>query len=199
MRTPSHGSLLTRSESNAASSFLRLGVVPALACLLLFAAGIVAHAQPNTISPPPRGVGERDDDSKQIPGRDEMLKRLEVKRREESYKENQERAKESAEIGAELRSVYERTKSLGPSEHKKLSRMEKLARSIREQAGGDDDEEGLKELPPGLDASLERLQKLSEELQNRVEKTPRHVVSTSVIETANQLLELIRHIRAFFK
>lgn len=178
---------------------LRLGVPSALACLLLFTAGLETHAQTSTIGAPPRGIGGRDDDSKQIPGRDEMLKRLEVRRREEAYKENQERAKESAEIGAELRRVYERTKSLGPPEQKKLGRMEKLARSIREQAGGDDDEEGLKQLPPGIDASLEQLQKLSAELQSRVEKTPRHVVSTSVINTANQLLELIRHIRAFFK
>jgi hypothetical protein len=199
MDTPSHDFPSTNPESNAARRVLRLGVAAALACLLLFFAGLKAQAQTTTIVAPPRIPGERDDDSTQVPGREEMIKKLEVKRREEAYKENQERAKEGAEIGAELRRIYERTKSLGPAEQKKLGRMEKLTRSIREQAGGDDDEEGSKELPPGLDASFERLQKLSEELQSRVEKTPRHVVSTSVINTANQLLELIRHIRAFFK
>jgi hypothetical protein len=189
------------TESVATRRVLRLVTVPALTCLLLLlTACLQVRAQQSTIGSPPRGIGARDDDDpKQIPGREEMLRNLEVKRREQAYKENQERAKEGAELGAELRRAYERTKSLGPAEQKKLGRMEKLARSIREQAGGDDDKEEMKELPTGLDASLERLQKLSEELQSKVEKTPRHVVSTSVINTANQLLELIRHIRAFFK
>jgi hypothetical protein len=77
--------------------------------------------------------------------------------------------------------------------------MEKLARAIREQAGGDDDKEEMKELPPDPGTSFVQLQKLSEELNTKVEKTPRHVVSTSIINTANKLLDLIRHIRSTFK
>ena len=144
-------------------------------------------------------AGTVDDESKQSPGREEMLKNIEVKRRELAYKENLERAKESATIGAELRQAYERSKTLGSAEQKKLGRMEKLARTIREDAGGDDDKEGLKEVPTDPAASFVQLQKLSEELQTKVEKTPRHVVSTSVIKTANRLLGLIRHIRSSFK
>ncbi|HEY9284431.1 MAG TPA: hypothetical protein VIP46_13325, partial [Pyrinomonadaceae bacterium] len=137
--------------------------------------------------------------SKQSPGREEMLKNLEVKRREIAYKENIDRAKEGAALGAELRQTYERYKTIGSAEQKKLGRLEKLARSIREDAGGDDDKEGLKEVPADPSASFVQLQKLSEELQTKVEKTPRHVVSTSVINTANRLLGLIRHIRSSFK
>lgn len=128
-----------------------------------------------------------------------MLRNLEVRRREQAYKENIERAKEGATLGAELRQAFERYKVLGPADQKKLGRMEKLAKSIRDQAGGDDDVESSREQSQGLEASLVRLHELSEELQKKVEKTPRHVVSTSVIKTANQLLELIRHIRASFR
>ena len=200
MHRPSHASPLTNPESNAASRVLRLGVLSALAGLLLLCAGLEARAQSSTIATPPRiTTAAPDEDPKQIPGREEMLKRLEVRRREEAYKENIERAKESAALGAELRQTYERTKSLGPADQKKLGRMEKLARAIREQAGGDDDKEGLEEVPTDPAASFAQLKELSEELQTKVEKTPRHVVSTSVISTANQLLELIRHIRNSFK
>jgi hypothetical protein len=128
-----------------------------------------------------------------------MLRNVEIKRREQAYKENLERAKESAALGAELREAYERAKGLGSAEQKKLSRMEKLARAIREQAGGDDNKEDMKDWPPDPGASFVQLQELSEELNTKVEKTPRHVVSTSVINTANKLLGLIRHIRSTFK
>lgn len=174
--------------------------VPALAGLLIFSASLAARAAQGPVGTVPRVAGAVDDDaSKQSPGREEMLKNLEVKRRELAYKENIDRAKESAALGAELRQAYERSKTLGSAEQKKLGRLEKLARSIREDAGGDDDKEGMKEVPTDPAASFVQLQKLSEELQTKVEKTPRHVVSTSVINTANRLLGLIRHIRSSFK
>jgi hypothetical protein len=179
----------------------RLGV-PALAGLLLFTAGLEVRAQQGALGNPPRIGSSRDDDSldsKQNSGREEMLRKVEIKRREQIYRENIERAKEGATLGAELRQAFERSKSLGPADQKKLGRLEKLARSIREQAGGDDDKEGLEEAPPGPEASFIQLQELSEELQNKVEKTPRHVVSAAVINSANRLLELIRHIRASFR
>lgn len=199
MTEASHNSPFTVSASGGARAVPRL-CVPALSLLLLFAAGTVARAQHGPLGGLPRiSAAPGDEDPKQISSREEMLRNLEIKRREISHKENIERAKENAALGAELRKVYERAKALGSAEQKKLGRMEKLARAIREQAGGDDDKEGLKEVPDGLDASFVELEKLSGELQNKVEKTPRHVVSTSVISTANRLLGLIRHLRATFK
>ena len=142
----------------------------------------------------------RERDREQPSSREEMLKNVEIKRREQSHKENLERARENAELGAELCQTFARQKSLGAAEQKKLGRMEKLSRAIRNEAGGgDDDKEEAKEIPPSLEASLARVQELSAELQKKVEKTPRHVVSTAVIGTANRLIELIRHIRASAK
>jgi len=125
-----------------------------------------------------------------------MLRNVEVKRREQLHKENLERAKETAELGAELGETFTRQKSLGSVEQKKLGRIEKLARAIRDQSGGDDDKEALKESPPNIEDALARLQGLSQELRRKVEKTPKHVVSTAVINSANQLIELVRHIRS---
>lgn len=196
MHTASHSSRPADSVRAGSRIVSRLSV-PALACLLLFASGLEVRAQHGGS---PRLAGTIDEDeSKQSPGREEMLKNLEVRRRELAYKENIDRAKEGAALGAELRQAYERSKTIGSAEQKKLGRLEKLARSIREDAGGDDDKEGLKEVPTDPATSFVQLQKLSEELQTRVEKTPRHVVSTSVINTANRLLGLIRHIRSSFK
>ena len=199
MRPAPHSSPSADSVPVSARRISRL-CVPALAGLFLFSVSLATCAAQGSVGTIPRVAGAVDDEtSKQSPGREEMLKNLEVKRRELAYKENIDRAKESAALGAELRQAYERSKTLGSAEQKKLGRLEKLTRSIREDAGGDDDKEGLKEVPTDPASSFVQLQKLSEELQTKVEKTPRHVVSTSVISTANRLLGLIRHIRSSFK
>jgi hypothetical protein len=78
---------------------------------------------------------------------------------------------------------------------KKLERLEKLARRIRSRAGGEDDDEPLNNVPTTLEPALTRLAETSEALSKGVEKTPRMVISTTVIERANELLEIIRFIR----
>jgi hypothetical protein len=194
------------SGSNSRHGLLRLSA-PALAVALLALTACLearAQTQPQTsvpIRPPRTSVFQSDDprDTGNAGTREEMLRNVEIKRREQAYKENLERAKEGAALGVELLQTYERAKAIGSAEQKKLGRMEKLARAIREQAGGDDDKEELKDLPPDTAAWFVQLKKLSEELNEKVERTPRHVVSTSVINTANRLLGVIRHIRSAFK
>ena len=173
-----------------------------LTSILLFALALCGHApaqQPTTIksrtSQPPDPASPRDPvDAEQSSVTEEMLKDTEIKRLEMTRKENLQRARETAQLGAELREAFERQQSLGAAEMKKVGRIEKLARAIRNEAGGDDDE-GLKDPPAQMGAALSRLSELCEELRRKVEKTPRHVVSAAVIASANQLIALAKHIR----
>ncbi len=126
-----------------------------------------------------------------------MLDRAAIKHEEENYQEMIERAKENAQLGAELHSSFERHKSLSRDDLKKLERMEKLARRIRSDVGGSGDENALKEPPRALDAAFTRLAELAEKVHEGVEKTSRHIVSAAVIERSNELVELIRYIRKF--
>ena len=144
----------------------------------------------------PTAQSERGD-SDQPSSRDEMLRNVEVKRREAIYKENLERAKESAMLGAAICDSFQKQKHLGQAELKQLGRIEKLTKNIRNDNGGDDDEQTLKEPPKDLTEAVTRLAQMSDELKKKVEKTPKHVVSTAVITAANQILELIRLIRSF--
>ncbi len=152
---------------------------------------------PNTSGSQSTSTQSEAEDSGQHSSREEMMRNLEVKRREAIYKENLERAKESALLGAEICNAFLKQNSLGTAEVKKLGRIEKLAKNIRNDHGGDDDEEALKEPPRSLTEAVNRLARLSENLKNKIEKTPKHVISASVISSANQLLELIRLIRTF--
>jgi len=122
----------------------------------------------------------------------DMLHELEIKRDESSHKQTIERAKESAQLGAELRDTFTQQKILGQGDLKKLGRLEKLARQIRSAAGGTDDEVELKDPPKDLTATLARMADLTEEMRKCVEKTPRQVVSAGIITQTNELLELIQ-------
>ncbi|HVG32161.1 MAG TPA: hypothetical protein VM911_03745 [Pyrinomonadaceae bacterium] len=125
----------------------------------------------------------------------EMRARLEIQRAEKMRRENLERAREVAQLGLELREDYTKNRSFDRPEIKKLERLEKLVRRIRSEAGGSDDDETLEDQPRELDGALTRIADYSVELRKGVEKTPRLVISASVIERANELLELINFVR----
>jgi hypothetical protein len=129
----------------------------------------------------------------------EMLRAMAIRREESNYKEHVSRAKENAQLAVEIHKAFTTQKALQNSDLKKLSRMEKLSRQIRSNAGGEENKDELKEMPPQLEAALERLVDLSAELQKKVESTPRQVVSAAVIRRANEIVELVRHIRTLYR
>jgi hypothetical protein len=145
----------------------------------------------------PDATQHRDDDDDQTSPSEEMVKSVEIRRSEETYKENLERARETVQLSAEVRDTFKQQNSLSAAELKKLARIEKLARSIRNDAGGGEDDTTLTDPPKSLDAALQRLAEMCEEFRKKVEKTPRHVVSAAVITSANQLIELTRLIKTF--
>jgi hypothetical protein len=127
----------------------------------------------------------------------EMMARQDLKAAEKDYKDNLERAREAAQLSTEIHDAYLSNKAFGRSEEKKLERLEKLARKIRSEAGGSDGEATLEDVPSQLEPALTRLTEVTDKMRQGVEKTPRQVVSAAVIERANELLEIIRYIRAF--
>ncbi|MDT4967676.1 MAG: hypothetical protein QOJ64_2413 [Acidobacteriota bacterium] len=125
----------------------------------------------------------------------EMLARREIKAAEKDYKENLERAREAAQLGAEMRDAFMNTKDFSRTEQKKLERLEKITRKLRNEAGGSDAELTVEDPPSLLEAALARLAELTDTLRKGVEKTPRQVISAAVIERANEVLEIIRVVR----
>jgi vacuolar-type H+-ATPase subunit I/STV1 len=127
----------------------------------------------------------------------EMLARQDIRAAQKDYEENLERAREAAQLSTEIRNSYLQNRAFGRTEQKKLERLEKVTRKIRSEAGGSDGDVTLENAPSQIEAALERLAELSEKMRKGVEKTPRQVVSATVIERANELLEIIRYVRAY--
>lgn len=129
----------------------------------------------------------------------EMLARRELRVAEKERQENLERAREAAQLGAEIRNSFAKNQTLSRTEIKKLERLEKLTRRVREEAGGSDGDVTIENPPQQLESALGRLAELSEAMRKGVEKTPRQVVSAFVIERTNEVLEIIRYVRALIR
>jgi hypothetical protein len=57
----------------------------------------------------------------------------------------------------------------------------------------------LENPPTQIGPALARLAEISDKVRKGVEKTPRQVISASVIERANEVLEIIRVIHTFIR
>jgi hypothetical protein len=128
---------------------------------------------------------------------EEMMARQAIKAAENDYQENVERAREAAQLSTEIRDAFLNNKALGRTEQKKLERLEKITRKIRNEVGGSDGDVTLENPPTQIEPALARLAEISDKVRKGVEKTPRQVISASVIERANEVLEIIRVIRTF--
>lgn len=173
--------------------------------LMIFGTTVIVSAQTspqNTPTPPePININKsRSSDDKPTLGSmdDEMRVKQSIKLLEKEYKQNVERAREAAELGAQLRDALKEGRPFGREETKKLERLEKLAKKIRDEAGGSDEEDVIKNPPSKLDSALSRLADIAESLFKTVEKTPRQVISAAVIEKANALLQLARVTKNLF-
>lgn len=127
---------------------------------------------------------------------EEMRAKWEVKYAEKERLENLDRAREAAQLGSELYKTFSSNKSFSQTEKKKLDRLEKVTRKIRSQAGGSDGDDEDEQMPTQIEPALKRLSEATDELRKAVEKTPRQVVSATVIERANEILDIIRFVRS---
>ena len=126
---------------------------------------------------------------------EEMRAKRAIKAAEKEYQQNVDRARDLSLLAASMNTSFKQKTYLGKDDLKKLEKAEKLARAIRSAAGGSDDNE-MEQPPKDLACALSMFAEVAESLRKNVEKTPKHVVSTTVIDEANVLLELNRIVRA---
>lgn len=125
----------------------------------------------------------------------EMRSKLEIREEKKKYDEHVARAKEVSDLATQISTSYETKKALSPDDEKKLERLQKLTKRIRNDAGGGDNSDDLdKDIPAGMDQMLKKVSAMAEELEKLVEGTPRNVISAAVIDQANKLLGILQHL-----
>jgi len=127
----------------------------------------------------------------------EMRAKRAIKYAEKEHQENLTRAREASDLGNAVATAFKQNKALGSADLKKLEKLEKITKKIRNEAGASDDEFELERKPHDLAEAIDSMAKVSTSLSEKILKTPRRVVSAAIIEESNVLLELIRIVRTF--
>ena len=184
--------------------YAHTSIVSLVISILVFFAP-VAVAQTNTqktqTTRPESGSADKssssDDDAPLTTFEEEIRAKRAIKIAEKEHQANVDRAREISQLGKGLQEALKQRQSLDREDNKKLERLEKLTKKVRGDAGGEASEVKLDTQPGDLTATVSRLVEVTESLSKSVQSTPRQVVSTTVIDNANVLLELIRVLRTF--
>lgn len=186
---------ITRSNRvRACARFILFG------CALLLSASIVVaqSAQDKTPLPPRPQSPTRDADQTPMGNFEEELRaKRAIKMAEKDHEENLDRAREIADLGKQLQINLKDKTAIDRESAKKLDRLEKLTKKIRNESGGEDEEVKIVDRPTDISGAAKQIADSAEALSKEVQDTPRQVVSSSVIGKANVLLELIKLLRAF--
>ncbi len=166
-----------------------------------FLSATLVSAAAQSSQPPKAGVTDNDPVFGDERGRsfaaveEEMRAKRAIQVLDKEYQQNLDRARDLSFLGTSLAASFKQKNTLDREDVKKLDRAEKLAKGIRHAAGGSDETVQLEKAPNDLGSALNLLEDLSKSLREKVEKTPKRVVSTAVIDEANVILELIRVLR----
>lgn len=188
------------SRCHQAPCYYLRAVMIAAAFLLFGSASAYGQLKPVPTPPPPEPTSvdsaKKDSSSADFGSpMNEMRAKLALKEEKKQYDENVARAREAADLATQLAGAYEAKQAFSSADNKKLERLEKLTKKIRNDAGGSETDPDIKEIPSAMDAAVKRVAELADELRKLVESTPRHVISASVIDEANKLLGVIQHVR----
>lgn len=183
--------------ASCCGGFILFGVV-----LLVFSVGVdrAQTAVPRSTPPSQQQPNSPSTDKDEPPltsFEEEIRAKRAIKMAEKDHEENVKRAHELAEIATDLQISLRDKTTIDRDAAKKIERLEKLAKKIRNEAGGEDEEIEIANRPSDISSAAKQIAESAESLSKTVEKTPRQVVSAAVISNANVLLELIRLLRAF--
>jgi hypothetical protein len=181
-----------------------------LAAAFIFALASFSFGQSSAGKPPPTPPSnpapsdnpiipeKKESDTRFGSPENEMRSKLVLKEEKKRYEENLGRAREVSELAVQLSESYESNKAFNSQDSKKLERLEKLSKRIRNEAGGSETESGadLKDICSTMTDTIKHLAELAEELHKLVDKTPRNVVSAAVIDQANRVIVVTQHLRS---
>lgn len=139
--------------------------------------------------------GEPQKDEERAKNVQEMLIKWRIKAEEKEFQELIKRGEEVEKLSFELAKSYSETQQLSPEDTKKLERLEKQIKKIRDRLGAEDEDEEIEEKPKDLIAAISYLQDKSSALAKELRKATRHSISVVAIESSNALLKVLKFIR----
>jgi uncharacterized phage infection (PIP) family protein YhgE len=133
----------------------------------------------------------------------ETLAKNRIEREKKDFQELLDRGAEAAKLSEELDTSFVKNKSLNLDDQRKLERLEKLSKKIREELGASDSNSS-NDNPSGnsediklstLPDAIDKLKNITVKLTDELQKSSRYIVSAIAVQSSNNILKIIRFIR----
>lgn len=160
-------------------------------CCAAVCTDICAQADASTQSGRPSAA--REDDMPE--GFREGIAKQRIKAEEKEYEELIQNGEEAVKLSVEISKVYDSRKSLTAEDTKKIDRLEKVVKKIRQDLGAKDETDPDDEKPDSplsLKSAIIEIKETTSGLLSELKKTTRHSISVVAIQTSNTLLKLVR-------
>ena len=166
--------------------------------ILLFACAAAAqNTRPEVRSPASKTADRYPDDGQEVSHLpDEMRVKMEIARREEDHKKVLEDVEKLSSLSGEIAKGYVERKQLSADDIRKLGAIEKLAKRVLTQSGGEevDQKSDERERMPLADA-IDLLRTTVANIRKEMTAETRFGVSATVIANSNEVIGLSRFIR----
>ena len=175
-------------ESIMILSFTRLTVT----LFFLIGAFAVCHAQGDSTTRNGNAPKE------EIPnGIQENLAKQRIAREKKDFAELQSRGEEALKLSNDLEKSFSENNQLSSEDRKKIDRLEKILKKIRNEIGAENDDDGVEvdNKPLSILNALKSLQNNTAKLVDELKKSTRYSISVVAVESSNLLLKVVRFLR----
>jgi hypothetical protein len=146
--------------------------------------------------PPAGGNGGRskqDDPGANLP--EEMRSRMAIEREERDYQKLVDSANQLSDLSADVAKLYKQSSGLTPEQVRKLASIEKLARHVLSESGGEEVTEKIEQDHLSVPEAVDKLATTAADVKKCVATQTRFVVSATVIANSNDIIHLAQYIR----
>jgi len=169
---------------------------PTLFFALVLTFPAFAQNQQPSMKPPDRRSPDKSEDQEISHLPEEMRVKMAIARAEEDHKKILEDVEKLSSLSVEISKGFEQHKQLSSDDIKKLGTIEKIAKRVLTQSGGEEFEKKSDEIERmPLAQAIDLLNATAEKIKKQVTAETRFVVSATVIAESNEIIGLSRVIR----
>ncbi|MCY7375425.1 MAG: hypothetical protein LH472_05580 [Pyrinomonadaceae bacterium] len=128
-------------------------------------------------------------------GIQESLAKQRIEREKKDFDEMLERGEEALKLTEQLEKSFAQNNHFSTEDQKKLERLEKVVKKIRNEMGGDGDDETIENKPSSIADALKILKNGTSSLVDELKKTSRYTISVVAVQSSNALLNVVQFLR----
>lgn len=174
---------------------------PILLLLLVLASTATLYGQAPTPPSQARPISPVDDDGDRrdrfLPGLGELIANQRMARQKKAHAEMLKRGEEALKITEDIQRSFEANGRFTDDDIDRLATLEKTVEKIRENLGGDFDDDKWEVVfqPSSFNEAFDYLRSTTIALVNELKKTSRFVISVGAIQATNDLIRVAKFLR----